>query len=78
MRITLVPYVSISSSNGYNGGNTLPEFVLVHHYKRFPDGLNNCDALQHTKWWNKKYGKLAANEAEEIPWNKLCVDIVGN
>ena len=24
-----------------------------------------------------KYGKLPAKEADEIPWNKLCVDIIG-
>ena len=23
------------------------------------------------------YGKLPAKEANEIPWNKLCVDIIG-
>ena len=25
----------------------------------------------------KKYGKLSDNLSEEIPWNKLCVDIIG-
>ena len=25
---------------------------------------------------NKKYGKLPANLTEEIPWNKLCVDLI--
>ena len=26
---------------------------------------------------NKKYGKLQAKLAEEIPWNRICVDING-
>ena len=39
--------------------------------------VTNCDTYQHTKLSNKKYGKLTAKEAEKIPWNKLCVDIIG-
>ena len=26
---------------------------------------------------NKKYGKLTAKLAEETPWKKLCVDLIG-
>ena len=26
---------------------------------------------------DQKHGKLPANLAEEIPWNKLCVDLIG-
>ena len=29
------------------------------------------------KTFNKKYGKLPAKLAEETPWNKICVDIIG-
>ena len=39
--------------------------------------VNNCDTCQRTKRSNKKYGKLTANLDEEIPWNKLCVDLIG-
>ena len=39
--------------------------------------VSNCDTSQRTKLSNDKYGKLPANLAEEIPWNKLCVDIIG-
>ena len=39
--------------------------------------LNNFDTLQRTKRWNKKYGKLLAKEDKGIPWNKLCVYIIG-
>ena len=37
----------------------------------------NCENCQHTEQSNKRYGKLSAKEAEEIPWNKLCVDLIG-
>ena len=36
-----------------------------------------CDTCQHTKRSIIKYGKLPAKEAEETPWNKLCVYIIG-
>ena len=39
--------------------------------------VNNCDTCQRTKGSNKKYGKLPAKLAEEIPWNKICVGIIG-
>ena len=29
------------------------------------------------KTFNKKYGELPDKLAEEIPWNKLCVDLIG-
>ena len=29
------------------------------------------------KWSNKKYSKSPSKLAEEIPWNKLCVDLIG-
>ena len=39
--------------------------------------VTNCDTWQRTKRSNKKYGKLPGKLAEEIPWNTLCVDIIG-
>ena len=36
----------------------------------------NCDTFQCTKRSNIRYGKLPANKAEEIPYNKLCVNII--
>ena len=36
-----------------------------------------CDTCQRTKRSIKKYGKLSAKLAEETPWNKPCVDIIG-
>ena len=37
----------------------------------------SCDTCQRTKQPNKKYGKLPAKLSEDIPWNKLCVDLIG-
>ena len=39
--------------------------------------LTNYDKCQHKKHSNKKYGKLPAKGSEKIPWNKLCVDLIG-
>ena len=39
--------------------------------------VSNCDTFQRTKQSNKKYGKLPAKLAEKIPWNKICVDLIG-
>ena len=39
--------------------------------------VTNCDTCQRTNCSNKKYGKETAREAEEIPWNKRCVDPIG-
>ena len=39
--------------------------------------VTNCGTCQHTTRSNKKYGKLPANLSEEIPQNKICVDLIG-
>ena len=39
--------------------------------------VTRCDACQRTKFSTKKYSKLPAKMAEETPWNKLCVDLIG-
>ena len=31
LRISLVPYVSPKSNNGYNGGDDLPTFIMSRH-----------------------------------------------
>ena len=38
--------------------------------------VNDCNTCQRTKQSNKKYGKLPAKLSEEIPWNKICVDLI--
>ena len=39
--------------------------------------VTNGDTCQRTKWSNIKYGKLPSKEADEIPRNKPCVNIIG-
>ncbi len=36
-----------------------------------------CPICQRTKKSNKQYGHLPDKEAEVIPWEKLCVDLIG-
>ena len=36
-----------------------------------------CPICQISKVSKKKYGLLPAKEAEVIPWNQLCVDLIG-
>jgi hypothetical protein len=41
------------------------------------DICNQCPTCQQTKKSIQKYGHLPAKEAEVVPWEKLCVDLVG-
>jgi len=36
-----------------------------------------CDTCQRTKRTKNKYGKLPPKEVEAIPWDTLCVDLIG-
>ena len=36
-----------------------------------------CDACQRTKRNKKKYGHLPPKQAETIPWETLCIDVIG-
>ena len=36
-----------------------------------------CATCQRTKCKNKEYGILPPKEAEAIPWDKLCIDLIG-
>jgi hypothetical protein len=38
---------------------------------------STCPTCQITKKSSIKYGKLPEKEAEAIPWDKLCVDLLG-
>ena len=39
--------------------------------------VTKCDVWQRKKQSTKQYGELTAKLAEETPWNKLCVDLIG-
>ena len=58
--------------------------AIIYQHLYWPDTIDsvhkkgsNYDTCQRTKLSNKKYGKLPAKLAEEILWNKICVDIIG-
>ena len=58
--------------------------ATIRQYLYWPDirdavwkEVTNGDTCQHTKRSNKKYGKLPAKLAEEIPRNKISVDLIG-
>ena len=58
--------------------------TMIFQHLYWPDIINtvrmevtNCDTYQRTKRSNETYGKLTAKLAEEIPWNKICVDLIG-
>ena len=60
----------------------MEEMIFQHLYlpgikKVVQKELNRCDVCQRTIRSTKKNGKLTAKMAEETPWNKLCVDLVG-
>ena len=39
--------------------------------------VKKCPTCQMTKRNKSKYGHLPAKDAEAVPWNQLCVDLVG-
>ena len=45
--------------------------------KTVKDVCSRCDACQRTKRTKKKYGHLPPKEAEIIPWDTLCIDLIG-
>ena len=52
-------------------------FYWTHMYKDVEKYCRKCPKCQLTKTGKLKYGKLPAKEAECIPWQKLCVDLIG-
>ena len=56
---------------------------MIRQYFNWPDirdevqqEISNPDTCKNTKRSNKKYGKLPAELAEEIPWSKICLDLI--
>ena len=38
---------------------------------------STCDRCQQTKKTSAKYGKLPEKNAEIVPWETLCIDMIG-
>ena len=45
--------------------------------EQITSSVNSCAICQRNKKQRKKYGLLPEKEAEAIPWDKLCVDLIG-
>ena len=39
--------------------------------------ISTCAICQTQKKQSKKYGLLPEKEAEAMPWDRLCVDLIG-
>ena len=52
-------------------------FYWTHLQQTVQEVCKPCKTCQVTKKTNKKYGHLPAKEAECIPWDRLCVDLIG-
>ena len=39
--------------------------------------VDTCDTCQRTKTYKRKYGHLPEKTAEAVPWERLCVDLIG-
>ena len=45
--------------------------------KQVENYCKRCSICQRTKKTKKKYGHLPPKKAEVIPWNMLCIDLIG-
>jgi hypothetical protein len=39
--------------------------------------VSKCENCQQNKRRHKKYGHLPEKEAEAMPWDKICIDLIG-
>jgi transposase InsO family protein len=64
-------------------GETRTELTISQNFywknlrKTVHDVCSKCDACQFLKRSKTHYGKLPPKEAEAVPWDTLCVDLIG-
>jgi hypothetical protein len=64
-------------------GETRTEQTIRQHFwfknlrERVHDTCTRCPTCQKCKVSHKKYGLLPAKKAEDQPWERLCVDLIG-
>ena len=64
-------------------GETRTELTIRQHYwwnnlrDNVIDVCRKCDSCQRSKAKTIKYGHLPAKNAETVPWETLCVDLIG-
>ena len=67
---------------GHPGINRTEESIGQHLWwedmcKHITLTVNSCLNCQKNKRRHKKYGHLPEKEAEAIPWDKMCLDLIG-
>jgi transposase InsO family protein len=67
---------------GHPGINRTDETISQHLWwpkmrEQITTNVSRCLVCQLNKKRNKKYGHMPEKEAEAIPWDKLCVDLIG-
>ena len=73
----MVLHLSPSPKTGQNGGNDFQNLYWSDLRKYVQIEFTRCDMCQLTNRSINKYVKLPDKQAEEKPWNKLCVDLIG-
>ena len=58
--------------------NTIRQYLTWKNLRKTVEQVcKTCPTCQRTKRDTKKYGLLPPKEAEAVPWEKLCVDMIG-
>jgi hypothetical protein len=64
-------------------GETRTELTIAHHYtwkgmrKTVKHVCSRCDSCQHNKRRHPKLGKLNPKDPEVVPWQTVCIDLIG-
>ena len=74
----MVSHVSTSSRIGSTEAMIHQHVYWTGIRKPVQKEVTKCDVCQRTNRQTKKYGELPDKLSEEIPWNKLCVDLIGH
>ena len=67
---------------GHPGINRTEETICQHLWwpnmrKHITLSVSTCASCQRNKRRHKKYGHLPEKEAEAMPWDKMCIDLIG-
>ncbi len=67
---------------GHPGINRTEESIAQHLWwpkmrSHITNSVSSCDSCQKNKRRNRKFGHLPEKEAEALPWDKMCIDLIG-
>ena len=71
----MIPYIYPSSCTGSNEINDSTTLILAHTIEGFYMEVKSFHSCQCNKITIKN-GKFISKLSDEIPWNKLCVDLL--